>query len=126
MFTQIRLAATKTGINMETYLILLMATNATALNKTAIISAQAQAFKCAQSIEWASLPKETKEGVTYYRLVVSTEHLSKNMGVKLSDVDVDKWATVTSKGAAVLKGDDWRAALDKAGYSEVAAKEPAK
>lgn len=104
---------------MEAYLILLMATNATALNKTAIISAQAQAFKCAQSIEWASLPQETKDGVTYYRLVVSTEHLSQNMGVKLSDVDVDKWATVTSKGAVVLKGNDWRKALDDNGYTEV-------
>lgn len=113
---------------MDIFTILLVATNTAALDMVTVESSQATAFKCQQKIEWKNLPTETKDGITYWRLVSFNAHLEKNMGVKISDVAGDKpvWAPAKSKGVVVLTGNNWRETLDKAGYSDAKPKEPSK
>jgi hypothetical protein len=108
---------------METlYMILLLPVELGPVDKAAVESSQAATFKCTQPIEWTSLPQETRAGIAYHRLVVSQTHLVNNLKVASTALAADKFAAIEVKGCIVLRGDDWRAALDKAGFSPVAEK----
>jgi len=106
---------------METYLIMLLATNAVGANLVAVNTAQATALNCAVPIEWREQPQEEKGGIVYYRVVATTAHLQNNLRVSSATLDTSKtaWTSLSSKGLIALRGNDWRKTLDLAGYSPV-------
>ena len=106
---------------MDIFIITLVATNLAASDMATVNSTLATAYKDAKPIEWVAQPTETKDGVTYFRNVAFQKHLADNMKVKVADIATDKpvWTVAKSKGVIVLTGNDWRAVLDKAGFTEV-------
>jgi len=113
---------------MKEFIIILLLTTATSGDKQAVKTKLKSMFNdnVQITVTWLQrekyLPNPTK---IYWRLVVSTEQLEKNMKVDLSNVtkakfDAWKAANMTNPNQLqVATGDDWRATLDAAGFEMI-------